>query len=232
MSALAKSDLFTPLFALDRLNSWLRADKPIFCPFTSALKPIIYWTKTHAILDASKRWHIEMRRVMVKKKCRRCEGTGSWISWWADRGYGEGELSMEEWRANYGERCRGCSGTGIATLKFVETQIGPIRWHTPADKWRSSSMDVYVPFPSYAHDGEEHYELAQDWEPLQKGRSQPLDRVEQDMLILLDAYPHEVCFAIEFHHRIGCQSHYRTSDIPKARRWIWNLFRPAEMVQV
>lgn len=228
MIALAHNPFWTALFALDRLNSWLRAEQPIFCPFRSALKPVIYWTKTQSILDASKRWHIGLRRVMVKKPCRTCDGSGSWISWYADRDY---DIDIDESRANYGERCRNCSGTGIATLKFVETSIGPIVWHTPAHKWWSSSLDVYLPFPSFAHDGEQHYDLANGWEPLQKGRPLPFPDVERDMLILLDAYAHEVCFALDYHHRIGSESQWRCPRTSIAEAWLHDLFHPTEPKQ-
>lgn len=228
-TALLARSLWTPVLALDRLNSWLRSKRPLWCSVQSSLKPVIYWTKTQAILDLSKHWHIGMRRVMVKKPCRRCDGTGYWISWF-DEGpsrFLPEEMSYDEYRANYGERCRGCKGTGTATLKFIETTIGPVRWHTPADKWYMSSLDVYVPFPSYYPDGEEHYELANGWEPEQPGRPLPMVDVERDMVTVLFAWPHEVCFSIDYHHHAGLERTWKIPDIQKAEQWLRGLFERA-----
>lgn len=219
---LEKNNFWTPLLALDRLNSWLRADHPFCCPLRSALRGTIYWTKTQAILDASKRWHIGMRRVMVKKECHTCSGTGLWVPWNYDPP--DEEYSSREG----GEPCRRCGGTGTATLKFIETEIGPIRWHTPADKWYMSSLDVYVPFPSFAHDGEKHYELSNGWEPLQKGRPMKPAEVERDFLIILEAYPHHVCFHLDYDHHAGIERRWMNPDMSKARAWTRNLFHPED----
>jgi len=224
---LAISPLFTPLLALDRLNSWLRSDQPWCCPIRSALKPVVYWTKTNAILDISKQWQIGLRRVMVKKPCRRCDGTGTWISDYA----WDWKLSRDEMRANYGERCRGCEGTGTATLKFIETTIGLVRWHTPADKWYMSSLDLYLPYPSFyaQRDSDQYYEDAGTWQPEQKGRPLTPSEIERDILLVLRAYPHHVAFALDFHHHAGTEPRYGCPDIPKAQAWLRNLFRAEEI---
>ena len=218
--------IWTPLLALDRLNSWLRAPEPSWCAARSALKPVIYWTKTQAILDLSKRWHISMRRVMVRKPCRRCDGTGQWIHAfsWDELSHGD----RDEQRANYGEPCRGCEATGTATLKFIETQIGPVRWHTPSEKWWSSSLDVYVPFPSFHHEARAHtayqyYELAEGWSPEQPVRPMPLADVQRDILIVLEEWPHEVCFAIDYHHHVGVERQWRCPNVSLAKQWLLNL---------
>lgn len=223
-AALAKSDL-TPFFALDRLNSWIRAEHPWYCVARSTFKPVIYWTKTKAILEATKVWQVPLRRVMVKKPCRSCSGTGSWLS---DRHYicwEEGE-TLEEARANYGERCRTCRGKGIVTLKFVESTIGPIRWHTPIEKWVSSSLDVYVPFPAfYASDDDEGYVPADNWQPCQPGRPMVLEDVRRDMLILLEAFPKDVAFSVEYHEHLGLS--YHAPDLGKVERWIRGVVQKA-----
>lgn len=203
--------MWTPLLALDRLNSWLRSDNPAWCPVRSALKSTIYWTKTKAILDYSRRWHIGMRRVMVRKPCRACNGTGTWLS---DMHY-----------CDSGERCFGCDATGTATLKFIETTIGPLRWHTPSEKWFSSSLDVYVPFQSFHHEARGHvtdqyYALAEGWEPNQPGRWMPMTEVERDMLLVLREWPHEVCFAIDYQHSAGLERTWNCPDERRAERWI------------
>lgn len=219
MSALMHSPFWTALFALDRLNSWLRSEDSFWCPACSTFKSVIYWTKTQAILAASKEWHIGMRRIMVQKPCRRCGGTGLWLP---DYYYDESG------RREGGKPCRGCRATGTAKLLFIETTIGPLRWHTPAEKWCMSSLDVYVPFKSYYPDGYEYYALSTDWEPNQKGRSLTLDQAERDMLILLHTYPHEVCFSIDYHHHAGLEHQWRIPNLPKAERWIRDQFLTAK----
>lgn len=224
MTVLANS-MWTPIFALDRLNSWIRADRQSWCAVRSSLKPIIYWTKTQAILEVSKRYHIGLRRVMVRKPCRTCGGTGNWVP---DRWNGWEEETWEEYAANYGEPCLKCEATGTVTLKFVESTIGPIRWHTPSEKWWSSSLDVYLPFPSFHHEARAHtayqfYQLADDWQPDQPGRPMSLSEVERDMLLILRQWPHEVCFAADFHHRTKLETQWNCPDAGKAEAWIKEL---------
>lgn len=218
---LMRDEFWSGVMALDRLNSWVRSMWPYWSHVQSTLTPVIYWTKTQAILEASRRWHIGMRRVMVKRPCRRCDATGSWIprdaDWYED-------LSVEEYRANYGERCRGCAGTGTAVLKFVESRIGPVRWHTPAHKWHSSSLDVYVPFPCFIGGGDEMYDEAQDWEPQRPGRSMTAAEVHRDMLILLQAYPHHVAFALDYHYHTKIERRYGYPALPVAREFLDRLF--------
>lgn len=210
---LIANSFWTPLLALDRLNSWLRSDKPFSCRARSELKAVIYWTKTHAILETSKRYHIGMRRVMVKTRCRRCSGTGQWYSFY-------------DFAGEYPEPCRGCRATGTATLKFIETTLGPIRWHTPAERWYMSSLDDYIPFPSFygGYDSDEHYELAEGWEPNKPGRPMALEDALRDMLIILRAWPHEVAFALDFHHHAGIERQWKQPDVRKAEAWLAELF--------
>ena len=220
---------WTPLLALDRLNSWLRSDlapNRYWCPLRSAFKSTIYWVKTKAILETSKRWHIGMRRVMVRKPCRTCDGKGNWVP---DRWGGWEEETWEEYAANYGEPCRKCEATGTVTLKFIETTIGPLRWHTPSEKWWSSSLDVYVPFPSFHHEARAHtayqyYELAEGWEPNQPGRPMTNAEAERDMLLILREWPHEVCFALDYQHHTGFEKQWNCPDWRAAERWIREWF--------
>lgn len=219
------SPLWQPLLALDRLNSWLRAGDDWRCDARSSLKRVIYWTKTHAILNASKQIEIGMRRVMVKKPCRKCDGTGIWVPWdWSPSG---GDYSKRDG----GEACRGCNATGTATLRFIETVIGSIKWHTPAEKWYMSSLDVYVPFKSYYGEGDadSYYELATDWEPNQKGRDMPAADAERDMLAVLKQWPHEVCFSLDYHHHAQSERTWNMPDTRRATEWIAHFFRPNEV---
>lgn len=222
MSASLDRSPWTPVLALDRLNSWLRAEQRGWCGIRSSLKPVIYWTKTQAILDLSKRCHIGMRRVMVRKPCRTCSATGIWLPdyWTPD----DGDYSNRDG----GYPCRNCEATGTVTLKFIETNIGPARWHTPSEKWYSSSLDVYVPFPSFhaearAHTAYQYYQTADGWEPNQPGRPMSHPEVLRDMLIVLAAWPHDVCFSIDYHHRAGLERMWNCPDLGKAERWLHNL---------
>lgn len=217
---LMADSFWTPLFALDRLNSWLRSNQPLWCAARSALKPVIYWTKTHAILEVSKRYHVGLRRVMVKKQCRVCGGSGTWFHY---LGY----------QAEYGERCRACRGSGIVTLRFVETRIGPICWHTPAHKWASSSLDAYVPFPCFAYEETDGlYEVCEGWEPCQTGRPMSLADAKRDMLIVLRQWPHDVCFSLDFHHHAETEKHWRIPDVRKAETWLRGKFDSAALSQL
>lgn len=217
---------WTPLLALDRLNSWLRSDLAptrFWCPLRSAFKSTIYWTKTKAILETSKRWHIGMRRVMVRKPCRSCGGTGIWVPYNYEPP--DGDCSSREG----GYPCRGCEATGTATFKFIETTIGPLRWHTPSEKWWSSSLDVYVPFPSFHHEARAHtayqyYELAEGWEPNQPGRPLSMSEVERDMIVILHAWPHEVCFALDYQHHTGFEKQWNCPHLDVAERWMRERF--------
>lgn len=231
MNTLEKSLIFTPLFALDRLNSWLRSDQPWYCPYRSSLKPIIYWTKTQAILETSRKLQIGMRRVAVIKPCRTCDGTGTWVS---DREYWRNswDESFDDDRSNYGERCRKCGGKGKVHLKFIETTIGPIRWHTPSERWAMSSLDVYVPFPSYWPNGDDYYDLATGWEPCQKGRPLSLPEAHRDMLVILLAFPHHVTFSLDFHFGTKLQQRYRVTHIKLAEAWINAFFAEADFQPV
>lgn len=224
-TTLPAKSIYTPLLALDRLNSWIRSDRPWSCRARSALKPVIYWTKTQAILDMSRREHIAMRRVMVVKPCRRCEGTGTFLSDYVWNYYHyDGEGTTEELRSNYGERCWVCLGEGTVRLKFVATTIGPIRWHTPSEKWWSSGLEVYVPFPCFH--GERNgdgYELATDWALNQPGRAMTMAEVQRDMLIVLQAWPHDVCFSIDFHHNTKFEPYYKCPRVAEAAAWIREL---------
>lgn len=210
-TAVARSPFWTPLSTLDRLNSWVRSEPD--WQLRSALKPVIYAVKTDAILATSKQWHIGLRRVYVTKPCRACNGTGIWESF-----YDSSNVP-----------CRTCGATGKVMLKFVETTIGPIRWHIPATRWNSSSLDVYVPFPSFAYDfSSDHYELADGWEPNQPGRTLTPDRVERDMLIILHVFPHHVAFALDYHHDAGIERTWNCPNVRKAEDWLRNLFHSTE----
>lgn len=224
---LQRDSLWTPVLALDRLNSWLRAEDFDQWRLRSALKRAIYYTKTQAILDLTRRWHVGLKRVMVLKNCRRCDGSGLWVP--HDCYFWDGE-SRDDYRANYGERCRGCDGTGKALLLFVESVIGPVRWHTPIKEWHSSSLDTYVPFPTF-YGAVNHqnalrwYAPAWDWEPNRPGRPLTCEQIERDIILVLRAWPHPLCFALdyEFHDRLEVV--FGEPDVERAAAGLRRLIR-------
>jgi hypothetical protein len=204
MSALSKS-FFTPLLAVDRLNSWVRASDAGEWPLRSVIRPVVYWVKTQAILRASKEWTCQFRRVQVIVKCNRCGGDGIYYGWWWMPG-------------DKGETCRGCAGFGKARLRFIESTIGTIRWHTPIEKWYSSSLDVYVPFPSGYHPRLEDFQDT-DWRPNAPGRRLSADEVLRDCRILLAAYPREFNFIVQYHYFPNTGRTWAEAD-----KWLEELF--------
>lgn len=200
--------------ALDRLNSWLRAPQPLFCVMRSRLKPVVYWVKNAAILGASKVQPIGLRRVKFVARCRVCGGSGIFERWhWSEDHEDEGEF------------CRTCNATGNVTLKFIESTIGPFRWHTPEMHWRGASLDVYVPFSA---DGD--YEDAADWKPNTPGKPLTPAEVERDALTVLHAWPKDFGFIVEFHNREACvQKQYGVTDMAKAETWIHTMRSEAEL---
>lgn len=125
-----------PIWAMDRLNSWLRS--------ASARRPAcgspyraIYFLKREAIQWADTNLDCLHSVVKVKTKCRACGGTGRYVD-----SYGH------EW-----PHCRDCSSRGTLALEFVQTIIrgGPV-WHTPWIKfgvYRGPRYSGYYLHPPY-----------------------------------------------------------------------------------
>ena len=217
---LAPSPFWTPLFALDRLNSWLRldADFPYNYLLHGYLKRTIYTVKVHAILDATRRWPVGLRRVVVEKQCRACDGSGVWVGdYWQDCSCCNG---YDEFKANHGERCRKCAGKGIVFLRFIESTIGPLRWHTPANSWWSWGLDVYVPYLSHYFDESDEAFEKTDWQPNGKGRPLSYRESYRDLGIILRAWPHEFCSSVDFYHHVGLEKKFKQPDVAKAQQWI------------
>ena len=104
-----------PIWAMDRLNSWLRSPsaKRAAC---GSLYRAIYFLKSEAIQWADTNFECFHSAVKVRTKCRECAGTGRYVD-----SYGH------EW-----PHCRACDSRGSLALEFVQTIIrcGPV-WHTP-----------------------------------------------------------------------------------------------------
>jgi hypothetical protein len=204
----------SPLLALDRLNSWVRAEDG-HDRLRSRFKEVIYWVKTKAILEAGRVGLATYRRVMDRPKCRSCQGSGVWMTWYAQ----DDEGAMP---------CRGCKGSGTATLKFIETTIGPLVWHTPQHVWWSFGLESSLAFPCYYPHGTEHYESAGDWTVRQTGRTMEPADIERDLLTLLQAYPQDMTFIIDYHARQMVHPARKTAVGPKA--WIREAFASKPVV--
>lgn len=102
-----------PIWAMDRLNSWLRSGSARRAAYGS-LHRAIYFLKREAIEWADANLECLHSTVKVKTKCRACGGTGRYVD------------SYHEW-----PHCRACNSRGTLALAFVQTIIrrGPV-WHT------------------------------------------------------------------------------------------------------
>ena len=103
------------IWAMDRLNSWLRSPSARRGLYGSPYRAI-YFLKREAIQWADANLACFHSAVKVKAKCRDCSGTGRYVD---SYGY--------EW-----PHCRACDNRGSLSLEFVQTIIrgGPV-WHTP-----------------------------------------------------------------------------------------------------
>lgn len=136
------------------LNAWAR------CNYEQALgmpeaRAWVYALKRGAIKDAMGCGICKSRIVKVERPCKTCKGTGTyeWVNW----GYPD-EVDYQD--------CRRCQATGKVTLRFLETEILGIRWHSPR------------PRIQYADWLQLDWEKAEetDWVPEQKPRT--LGRIE------------------------------------------------------
>lgn len=138
------SDLDTALESMDTLNRWVRK--------TGCNRPrkAVYWLKSrYAIRDAIMAGALaQMRLIQSVVKCNRCvDGT------------------FFDWDGQPRGRCYHCDGKGVATLKFVETQLAlydsdsRLTWHSPV---RYSS---WLGWPV----GDLEPVTVQDWQPGREG---------------------------------------------------------------
>lgn len=160
------------LQALDALNSWCRAGD--HWQLRSDLKEAIYYAKLRAIEAAYQAEDDTVkpvfRRVFERKKCRVCSGSGVWFS--------DYDFECED-----GQPCRTCRATGTVTLRFVETTFSALnlRWHTPAHKWWSASLNVYCKFEAPLDSLEGYDAVSDDWQSNLPGRELTLEEIEQHL---------------------------------------------------
>ena len=145
------------LFAMDRLNSWLRSDSAKRgWPPTRA----VYFLKREAIEWADANLSCFHSSVTTATTCRGCRGTGKYTD-----SYGE------KW-----PHCRACGSTGRVALLFVQTVIveAGLTWHTPWMKFYIRGLHKHPP-----HDLNRL--LFDEWSVNQKGREMTPDEVARDL---------------------------------------------------
>lgn len=153
-----------PIWAMDRLNSWLRSPSAHRGGYSTPYRAI-YFLKREAIEWADANLECLHSAVKVKAKCRDCGGTGKYTD---SYGY--------EW-----PHCRACSNRGSLALEFVQTIIrgGPV-WHTPWLKFyvyrgqRYSGYRLSIPLGLVRGADEE-------WSVYQAGRDMTPEEVARDL---------------------------------------------------
>lgn len=119
-------DAIIPLF---HLNQWARSGYSDMSRATSA----VYWMKNVVIREALRERLCWAKYVQVERPCKTCGGTGMFKRWLY--GIDEDEYIPED--------CRRCTATGKVILKFLETTICGVRWHTPRPmtvEWLEASV--------------------------------------------------------------------------------------------
>lgn len=191
-----QSPFLSGLHAIDRLNSWRRS-KPsghFISGSRTILKPIIYWVKKHAILHAARQIPgVKFQRLKVKVKCQHCH-KGDYYPDWFDEEHHKPLV------------CNRCDGQGNATLRFIGTTIGDIKWHTPLHEFESSSLDHYIPFPvrypgTFEILADDLWTADAGWAPHKPGRDLSLSDVERDLHLMRRAFTKDTDFIYKFHHR-------------------------------
>lgn len=133
------------LAAMNELNAVVRH------PQYHGPRKAIYWLKSrYAIRDALMAGMLtKMRGIQVTTKCNRCRA-GIYFDW---NGYARGS-------------CHTCHGTGIVTLKFIETTIADkFIWHSPLE------YNSWFGFPA----DDLKLEESQDWTVNRPGKEVAVD---------------------------------------------------------
>ncbi len=150
------AELVSTLPAMARLNNWCRV------PFDQKLgmhdaERWIYAYKRFVIGAAIRLGMAALRLVAVERPCKTCKGTGlyEWVNW-----HDEDDVRFED--------CRRCGATGKVLLRFVQSTIDGIRWHTPRPRW---DLGVFT-----EAEWEALSSTTTDWEPEQPG--QPMERLD------------------------------------------------------
>lgn len=112
--------------ALQDLNSWCRRPWEERREFDRA-DTAIYHLKSRVIAHAVQAGLTNVQVVAVERQCKTCDPKAPGMF----KRYSRYDYDGDDW--DY-EDCRRCNGTGRVTLRFAETNIGGVRWHTPRPK--------------------------------------------------------------------------------------------------
>jgi hypothetical protein len=120
---MTERQIIEALSPVSKLNSFARVEYEQRRDMTDC-RVAIYAMKHRLIREAIDLGICTVRIVAVERPCKTCKGTGTYV-WqdWNDENHQEYET------------CRRCAGTpGTVILRFVETDIAGMRWHTPRPK--------------------------------------------------------------------------------------------------
>lgn len=154
-------EVWAAVYALDRLNAYARWEGRI------VESRVIYGFKGQAIRQLQEAHH---RRVYWDGPCHHCGGSG-WHRAPGPRTWGTDLV---------GEICHTClthrdtAGTGRVRLRFVETKIGSLVWHSP------HHLDVGAELWHTLDD--EPAEVDDTWSPRMPGEALDAHEVARDLL--------------------------------------------------
>lgn len=159
------------LQAVDKLNSWVRS--PGARNWYSGPRYAIYDWKLETIRRAMAAKKCACRAIHLSLTCRACGGDGK---------YHDGYVQYDN--------CRKCFSKGVVTLRFLETIIDGLHWHTP----QSRSYGLNLPSDFF-----DESTLCTEWEPNTAGRELELWQICMALNILETAMPN-----IPNYHHVYC----------------------------
>lgn len=115
---MTRRQILEAITPLSHLNRWARTTYEHRRDMYGATGAV-YAMKNLVIRAALDERICSLRMVQVERPCKVCEGTGVYEC----LGY-DGELE-------YYDDCRRCNSTGKVILRFAETTIESVKWHTP-----------------------------------------------------------------------------------------------------
>lgn len=140
-------NILNSLAPMVKLNQWARLSFTEQGPMYRAAS-FIYKMKSIIIESALEQGMCQWRIVAVERPCKTCDPKcpGQFKRYF--RNWGD----EDEWEY---EDCRRCSGSGRVTLKFLETAIAGVVWHTPqpkasffganAEEWEKAKATAWTP---------------------------------------------------------------------------------------
>lgn len=143
---MTRKQILEAITPLSHLNRWARTPYEHRRDMYSATSAI-YAMKNRVIRAALDEGICSLRMVQVERPCKVCKGTGVY------------ERIGYDGEPEYYDDCRRCNSTGKVTLRFAETAIESVKWHTPRPNSEALKLD-----PAMWEKCE-----ATDWEPEQPG---------------------------------------------------------------